>query len=272
MVGPVGFGNLNLISIQPGANLVTLTSSAAREVIVMNIRSLDMIYQFTKTLLIGENMVEHLYNVSARGDDCTIDTRMKSGQGWRGWILQAFVTQLKYSNQEFAPAVARAADALYEFIAFFQVASAKVAKAYMMYSWEVVFYYNPSTTIFLFFLVSCKTTHFQLLLCYLPLSELCCCMRVKDKHPDGGCKRGAHARSLVTTGRMGSSGALLKRHCNGRQEVSAITWRRERVHAKVLQVSRTVSNRALRHRTSHIVSCASRDCRNGGGYRQQRRR
>jgi hypothetical protein len=136
------FGNLNLVSIQPGANLVTLASSVAREVFVMDIRSLDMIHQFIKTLVIGENMVEQLYNVSARGDDCTIDTRMKSGQGWRGWILQALVTQLKYSNQEFAPAVALAADALYEFIAFFQVASAKVAKAYMMYSWEVVFYYN----------------------------------------------------------------------------------------------------------------------------------
>jgi hypothetical protein len=29
------FGNLNLVSIQPGANLVTLGSSVAREVLVM---------------------------------------------------------------------------------------------------------------------------------------------------------------------------------------------------------------------------------------------
>jgi hypothetical protein len=88
-----------------------------------------MIYRFTTTLLIGDNTVGPTYNVSARGDDCTIDTRVEGDQGWSAWLLRAFVTQLQYSKQEFEPAVVELADAVYEFVALFQVASAKVAKA-----------------------------------------------------------------------------------------------------------------------------------------------
>ncbi|MFB1018813.1 MAG: hypothetical protein QMC37_01055, partial [Flavobacteriales bacterium] len=119
------------------SSAISLFGTASHFATVFLTRNVDMVYNFMKTVTIG-HPVDDIFEINL----CSFEAKKTTVWNFEEILVQAFITQLRYSHERLSPVVYDLSDAVHAFLSIFAVSFATISKAFILLYYEAVFYGN----------------------------------------------------------------------------------------------------------------------------------